>query len=343
MKQWLAIAILCILCGAGVPSAQQALFRSAVDVITVPVSVTDKNRPVSGLLAKDFELLDNGVKQEITVTTIDALPTDLTFLIDVSGSVDGKALDRIKLDVQEMASLALPNDRVRLVSFARDAVDVFGQLPGGATLDFSRMSPGGTTSLYDSMVTVLAATPRDDRPHMVFVITDGRDNSSFLPADSMVSVAERSGAVLFVTLVQSSNPLIREGGKLDAIDPLASEQSVINVPTAGGNLAPPGINLPTTSGGSRTTSISRSAGPYKGGPNVSALRQAAAATGGLLNTDSSRNPIPQLFRRMLDNFRASYMLSYSPTDTSGGSHTIAVTARNPAWSIRSRKSYEVRK
>lgn len=341
MKQWLAIAILC---AAGVPSAQQALFRSGVDAISVPVSVTDRNRPVSGLVAKDFELFDNGVKQEITVTTVDALPTDLTFLIDVSGSVDGKALDRIKLDIQEMASLALPNDRVRLVSFARDAVDVFGQVPGGATLDFSRMSPGGTTSLYDSMVTVLAASPRDDRPHMVFVITDGRDNSSFLSADSMVSVAERSGAVLFITLVQSSNPLIREGGKLDTIDPLASEQSVINVPAAGSNRTIAGVNMPTTLATSGTTgSISRTTGPYKGGPNVSALREAAAATGGLLHTDSSRNPTPQLFRRMLDDFRASYVISYSPSDTSAGPHVISVKATKPAWSIRARKSYDVRK
>jgi hypothetical protein len=190
------------------------------------------------------------------------------------------------------------------------------------------------------MVTVLAASPRDDRPHMIFVITDGRDNASFLSADSVVSVAERSGAVLFITLVESSNPLVREGGKLDVIDPLASEQSVVNVPTASQMI--PGVNLQTLST-PRTTSIWRNVGPYKGGPNVSALRQAAAVTGGLLQTDSSRNPIPQVFRRMLDDFRASYVLSYSPSDTSAGPHTIAVTARNPGWSIRARKSYEVRK
>jgi VWFA-related protein len=340
VRHWLLISVLC---ATAAPAAQQALFRSGVDAVTVPVSVADKNIPVTGLRAEDFELLDNGVKQDVTVTAMNDLPTDLTFLVDVSGSVNGKALDRIKSDIQEMASLALPNDRVRLVSFARDAVDVFGQVPGGATLDFSRMSPGGITSLYDSLVTVLASTVNDGRPQMIFLMTDGIDNASFLSADSVTAVAQRSSAVLFVTLVQSSNPLIREGSKLEAIDPLESERSVVNTPSSGSNRVIPGINLPTTLATPGTTvSISRTAGPYKGGPNISALRRAAGVTGGLLSVDTSKDSAPRLFQRMLDTFRASYLLSYSPTDSSRGTHTISVKAKDPNWSVRARKSYETK-
>jgi VWFA-related protein len=319
---------------------QQAIFRSAVDVISVPVSVTDKNKPVPNLTADDFELLDNNVRQQISLTALDAMPTDVTFVVDVSGSIAGKALERIKADVQAMSELLQPNDRVRLVSFARDPVDVFGLMPGGAALDFSRMTSGGTTSLYDALIAVLASQAASERPQMVFVVTDGRDNSSFSTAAHMVRVARTSGAVLSVALVQSSNPLVREGGKIDAVDPMASEQSTVNIP----GLTPlMGANTVTPGSKSSSNSISRSVGPYRGGPNLDALREASAATGGLVYSDATRTPIPDLFRRILDDFRAGYVLSYEPAGVNQpGTHTISVQAKNRKLLVRARKSYEQR-
>jgi VWFA-related protein len=336
------LIVLLALAGAGVLTAQQSTFRSAVDAIVVPVSVTDRNRPVADLTAADFELLDDGVPQEFTLTTIDTMPTDVTFLVDTSGSVRGQALERVKVDVQKMADLLQPNDRVRLVSFARDATDVFGLLSGGATLDFSRMTSGGTTSLYDSLVHTLAAYPATDRPHMVFVVTDGRDNSSFTSADDVVAVARVSGAVLCVALVASSNPLVREGGAVDAVDPLATEASVTTIAAGAGSNIVAGSTLSGASPMS-TTAIARSAGPYRGGPNTSALKQAADLTGGLVYEDSTRTPMPQIFRHVLDDFRASYVLTYVPVGVDhGGAHAITVRAKNKRYVVRARKTYEQR-
>src|SRR5262245_8323714 len=197
------------------------------------------------------------------------MPTDMTLVIDTSGSVTGKALERIKQDAQEMASLLQPNDRIRVVSFARDAADVFGLVPGGATLDLTRMRSGGTTSLYDALVTVLSAYPVIERPHMIFVLSDGRDNSSFVSAADVVEVAKTSSAVRSVALVPSSNPLVREG-KIDEFDP-AAEQSTVLVPGPGAGSPPPGVNIGRSDIGA-TLAITRSAGPYVGGPNTAALK-----------------------------------------------------------------------
>jgi VWFA-related protein len=322
-------------------AARQATFRSAVDVVSVPVSVTEKNKPVANLAAADFELLDNGVRQEISLSAIDLLPTDVTLVIDTSGSVSGKALERIKRDAQEMAGLLQPNDRVRVVSFARDATDLFGLIAGGATLDVSAMRTGGTTSLYDTLVTVLAAYPTTDRPHMVFVLSDGRDNSSFVSASHVVDVAKASSAVLCVALVQSSNPLVREGS-LEAVDPM-SEQSTVLMRGAAAAAPPPGVHVMGHSDIGATIAITRTAGPYAGGPNVAALRDAATATGGLVYTDATRTPIPQLFRRILDDFRASYVLTYSPAGVDrAGTHALTVRMKNKAYTIRARRTYEQR-
>lgn len=159
------------------------------------------------LSAADFVVSDNGTRQELSAFRNDRIP---------------------RLDVHDMASLLMPNDRVRLISFARDAIDVFGFMPGGATLDLGAMDAGGTSSLYDALVMTLATTSSADRPHLVFAVSDGKDNSSFSSAEHVVSVARTSNAVLAVTLVQSTNPLVREGGKVDAVDPLADEHSVIS-------------------------------------------------------------------------------------------------------------------
>lgn len=333
---WLGLAL------AVVANPQQATFRSSVDVVLVPVSVTEGNRPVAGLTTGDFQLLDNGVKQTVNVSPMEGLPSDVTFVVDTSGSVNGPALERIKQDVQAMAGQLDSTDRVRLVSFARDAIDVFDQQPGGSTLDFSRMTAGGTTSLYDSLVTVLAAFPSTDRPHMVFVVTDGLDNSSFTDASRVVAVAQRSSAVLCVALVSSSNPLIREGGNIEAVDPMASEASAVRVPNSPINVGTGGVGITNgmrPNAGLRT--VTRNMGPYRGGPNTNKLEDAADATGGLVYKDSTRTPIPELFARVLQEFRSRYLVTYTPNGVSpDGFHTIEVKMPNGKYNVKARRGYQ---
>jgi hypothetical protein len=52
------------------------VFRSSAEGIGVHVSVRDRNRPVGGLTAADFDVLDNGVRQTITAAAIESVPID---------------------------------------------------------------------------------------------------------------------------------------------------------------------------------------------------------------------------------------------------------------------------
>jgi hypothetical protein len=125
------------------------------------------------------------------------------------------------------------------------------------------------------------------------------------------------------------------------VDPLASEASVTAIPSAAGSNIVAGSTLGQAA--RMSTAITRSAGPYRGGPNMSALKQAADLTGGLVYEDSSRTPMPQIFRHVLDDFRASYVLTYVPAGVDhGGPHTITVRAKNTRYVVRARKSYEQR-
>src|SRR5438874_1324230 len=80
-------------------SAQERVFRSGVDGVTITVSVRSNNRPVAGLTGADFVLTDNGVEQELSTLAAENVPLDLTLLLDLSSSVDGPLLQRLKTAV----------------------------------------------------------------------------------------------------------------------------------------------------------------------------------------------------------------------------------------------------
>ena len=71
----------CLALGAALLLAQPApqqeppqTFRSSADAVSVEASVRREKRPVTGLKLSDFELLDNGIPQEISDLSYERLP-----------------------------------------------------------------------------------------------------------------------------------------------------------------------------------------------------------------------------------------------------------------------------
>jgi VWFA-related protein len=179
---------------------QPAVFRSNVDLVSVPVLVRENNRPVVGLTAKDFQITDNGVPQQVTSTAIEALAVDVTLVLDASGSVQNR-LEGLKKEIQEIAETLHPNDRVRLISFATGVVQVFELQPGGTALPLERLTAGGGTAFYNALAAALITVPDSTRPQMVFAFSDGVDTVSFLDGERVISLAGRTSASLYVGLV----------------------------------------------------------------------------------------------------------------------------------------------
>ena len=73
------------------PAAQQPAFRSAIDVVSMNVTVTDAgNRYVTDLTEKDFEVFEDGVKQDLVLFNRTNLPVALSLLIDTSSSMEDR-------------------------------------------------------------------------------------------------------------------------------------------------------------------------------------------------------------------------------------------------------------
>ena len=62
------VVVLLVAADTLISASQEPMFRARVDGVRVDALVTSDGRPVTGLTAADFELRDNGVVQQITVT-----------------------------------------------------------------------------------------------------------------------------------------------------------------------------------------------------------------------------------------------------------------------------------
>ena len=198
----MATIALAIVVRAQEPAPLFSVFRSTAELVLVPVWVKQGERPVAGLTAADFTLSDNGVSQEISSTAADGQPVDVTLVLDTSGSLQGESLETIKSGVQQIARALGPEDRVRLLAFANAIVDVFGTRPGGTVLPVERIPSGGQSAVYDALAAALVSTPRNERPQLIFGVSDGLDNASFLDAKQVVIVAGASSASMYVALMR---------------------------------------------------------------------------------------------------------------------------------------------
>ena len=199
----IAVCIVMTAAAVGAALAQQApsqpVFRAGVDAVMVDVSVQTSDRPVSGLTAADFQLRDNGVLQEIVVSTIDAVPVDVTVLVDTSYSVVPN-LDKFRADVQKFPPLLRPIDRVRLITFAYGATEILPMQPRPRIIAVDHIRAGGGTSLNDALLFALVPDPLPGRRHLVIVLTDGADVTSVIDTADVPGIAMRSGAILHAVL-----------------------------------------------------------------------------------------------------------------------------------------------
>jgi von Willebrand factor type A domain-containing protein len=70
------------------------------------------------------------------------------------------------------------------------------------------------------------------------------------------------------------------------------------------------------------------------------LRATAEATGGRLLVEKGSDSIAESFKRVLDEFRSSYVLYFSPASRERGWHELTVRVRSGNYTIRARKGYD---
>lgn len=305
-RRVLAPALLLLL-GTGVLAQDPApTFRTWVDVVTVDAWVHDGGRPVPGLTAADFEVRDNGVPQQVqALGTTDS--AHVIVGLDLSGSVDGETLERLRGGVRAVTAQLTARDRLSLFTFGADMrVLLRAAVPG--TLEeaaLARLEADGATPLHDALVFGSALTHADTRPAVFLLFTDGRDTASWTTAMQALDVLRRTAVVVY--------PI---GAGLAAAIPndVASDYFARGfwiAPTAGDTLR--------------------------------LLQSAATATGGEFLRIGPRSDLARPFRDILRRYRQRYLLTYTPAGTTAdGWHRLEVRLRSRKGEVVAREGYLAR-
>ena len=187
------IAIASIVCLSA--SAQQP-FRSGVDVVRVDALVTDGHRPIAGLKGADFELLDNGVLQQIDSVALESQPLAVVLVLDTSGSVAGNKMAHLAAAVGVLLKGLRPADRAALVTFSHRLW--LPALPSESRQIRAMLATvrPGRHALNDAVYAGLALSDTADSKPLVLVFSDGIDNASWLDAGTVERAARRADAVV---------------------------------------------------------------------------------------------------------------------------------------------------
>ena len=179
--------------------SQNPTFSSRVEAVRVDVLVTENGKPVRGLRAADFEILDNGVLQTVDIVNFEQQPLNVVFTFDLSASIVGERLGNLREASHAVLGGLTKGDQAALVNF-NDAVIVGPGLTGDTGLvkvAIDRAEPTGNTSLIDASFAGMMLAESDVGRGLVIVFSDGLDTSSWLRPKAVLDVAKRSDAVVY--------------------------------------------------------------------------------------------------------------------------------------------------
>jgi VWFA-related protein len=278
---------------------QTPAFRATADSVRVDVAVLDRGRPVTGLAASDFVLLDNGTPQEIADFSREQFPIDLTIALDISASVRGDVLEQLRRSVQQLRADLRTNDRLKLLTFNMRIKRILDfDAPASATDEaLAGIRAFGSTALLDTIAVSLAAPAVAGRRQLVVLFTDGEDSNSVTNQDLLFDVVRRTTPTLYLVL--------------------ASARLISGV-----------VTTPATPALVARTQF---------------LTALARESGGTVESVDAGENLSARFRRLLADFRASYVMHFVPRGVERtGVHTIDVTVKRSGLSVRARRAYSWR-
>jgi VWFA-related protein len=169
-----------------VPAAEaSALSADAVRINTQLINLNTKvldaaGRPVLDLKREDFEIYEDGTKQEVSHFAPVTAPINMVLLLDLSGSTEKKQ-KVIRQAAQKFVDSLGPADRVAVAAFTR-RFDVVSDFTTDRKLLKERIgrvkNRGSGTAYYDAMWSTLDLLGRvPDSRKAVVVLTDGVDNT----------------------------------------------------------------------------------------------------------------------------------------------------------------------
>ena len=219
MRWFLVLIVLASLCPLAFAQTDETTIKITTELVILDAQVLRKKTGVivSELIQKDFELYEDGVKQEIAFFGKDKLPLSILLLVDTSGSVrpvieiirDGamEALRRLKPE-DEVAVMVFGEKTQLIQSFTKDRQLIVSQI--GSLLSQAQVGVGTSlhTALYDAASQMTTASNPLSRRVMITVTDNIATAYRFgdLPEQQVTDRVYDSGSVVCGIVVKSDTP-----------------------------------------------------------------------------------------------------------------------------------------
>jgi len=306
-------------------SSDEELVKVETNLITIPVSVYDRNGSyIPSLNKQDFKIFEDGKEQEIAYFGTSEKPFTVILLIDVSPSTAYK-INEIHDAASAFVNQLKPQDSVMVIEFDEN-VHVLAESTNDREKIFKAIRKadfGSGTSLYDAVdFSLRKRLDKIEGRKAIVLFTDGVDTSSMrADFDSTLEEAEESESLVFPIYYNTflNTRGIGRGGVM-------STPAILGIPggTGGGN------------------AVGTSSAEYTRGRIY--LTQLAAATGGrVFRPESSPDGLTAAFEGIAEELRRQYNIGYYPEGEgeAGQRKQIKVRVNRPKLVIRSRDSYIV--
>jgi Ca-activated chloride channel family protein len=221
------IAVAVLFVPASLPAQDdQSTFRADTRLVVLHASVVDgKGNLVTTLKKDDFKVFENQVPQQVKVFRREDVPVSMGLIIDNSGSMRDK---RKKVEAAALALVKASNaqDEVLVVNFNDEAYE---DVP--FTNDIKKMEEGltkidsrGGTAMRDAIDLVIdhIKTKAKKDKKVIFIVTDGNDNTSSVSLEKLVQKAHNSEIVMYAIGLLSEEEHREEKKAKRALDSLTT-------------------------------------------------------------------------------------------------------------------------
>ena len=128
----------------------------------------------------------------------DILEKDITFVLDNSGSMAGKKLDHAKNALTYCLENLNNNDRFEVITFSTEVNSLFKNLVAAdkenitkAKQFVSDLKSVGGTNIEEALLTAIQTEAKNERPHIIIFITDGKPTIGETNQDQILQLIKR--------------------------------------------------------------------------------------------------------------------------------------------------------
>lgn len=169
--------------------------------VLVPTTVFDRNGGfVANLPQSAFKVFENGVEQPLSLFREEQLPLSMGLIVDASGSMRDKR-PILLAAAKALVNLPTPQDEMFVVSFNENAhIDqdwTNDESKLLATLD--KPETRGGSALRDAVSSSIDKIQRGGKNEtkVLFLVTDGNDNTSKISQEELTLKAQQSGVAIY--------------------------------------------------------------------------------------------------------------------------------------------------